>query len=53
MADVLYDRSNLPLLEALQRIAPTIIVADSRVAEIPAAGFRLDRTGGSADACRI
>ena len=22
MADVLYDRSNLPLLDALQRIAP-------------------------------
>jgi len=41
MADVLYDRSNLPLLDALQRIAPTIVVADSRIAEIPAAGFRL------------
>lgn len=41
MADVLYDRSNLPLLDVLQRIAGTIIVADSRVAEIPAAGFRL------------
>ena len=40
MADVLYDRSNLPLLDALQRIAPALIVADSRVAEIPAAGFR-------------
>ncbi len=41
MADVLYDRSNLPLLDALQRLAPTIMVADSRVADIPAAGFRL------------
>jgi predicted nicotinamide N-methyase len=40
MADVLYDRSNLPLLDALQRIAPTLIVADSRIAEIPAEGFR-------------
>lgn len=40
MADVLYDRTNLPLLDALQRIAPTLIVADSRIAEIPAAGFR-------------
>ena len=34
MADVLYDRTNLPMLDALQRVAPTIIVADSRVAEI-------------------
>jgi len=40
MADVLYDRTNLPLLDTLQRIAPTLIVADSRIAEIPAAGFR-------------
>jgi len=40
MADVLYDRTNLPPLDALQRIAPTLIVADSRIAEIPAAGFR-------------
>ena len=40
MADVLYDRANLPLLDAVQRIAPAVVVADSRVAEIPAAGFR-------------
>jgi predicted nicotinamide N-methyase len=40
MADVLYDRANTPLLEALQRIAPALIVADSRIAELPVAGFR-------------
>ena len=40
MADVLYDRANTPLLDALQRIAPALIVADSRIAELPVAGFR-------------
>ncbi len=40
MADVLYDRSNLPLLDALQRIAGCVIVADSRVAAIPNPGYR-------------
>jgi predicted nicotinamide N-methyase len=40
MADVLYDRTNLPLLDALQHIATAVVVADSRVAEIPVAGFR-------------
>jgi hypothetical protein len=38
---VLYDRSNLPLLEAAQRIARAVVVADSRVAQIPSAGYRL------------
>jgi predicted nicotinamide N-methyase len=41
MADVLYDRANLPLLAALQRRADTVIVADSRVTDIPLPGFRL------------
>ena len=40
LADVLYDRSNLPLLDELQRLAPTIVVADSRMAEIPNAAFQ-------------
>ncbi len=41
LADVLYDSSNLPLLAAAQRIARGVVVADSRVTEIPAPGFRL------------
>ena len=41
LADVLYDRSNLPLLSAAQRIARNVVVADSRVTEIPEPGYRL------------
>jgi len=41
MADVLYERANLPLLDAVQRIASTVVVADSRVADIPTVGYRL------------
>ena len=41
MADVLYDRGNLGLLDTVQRIARVIIVADSRVTEIPTPGYRL------------
>jgi predicted nicotinamide N-methyase len=40
LADVLYDRANLPLLEGLQRFAPIIVVADSRITEIPNAAYR-------------
>lgn len=32
-ADVLYDRANLPLLEAFKHYAPDILIADSRVKE--------------------
>jgi predicted nicotinamide N-methyase len=32
-ADVLYDRANLPLLNAFNRFAPDILIADSRVKE--------------------
>ena len=35
MADVLYDRQNLPLLELAQRHADEILVADSRVTVLP------------------
>jgi predicted nicotinamide N-methyase len=35
MADVLYDRGNLPLLEVAQRHAGEILVADSRVTTLP------------------
>jgi predicted nicotinamide N-methyase len=41
MADVLYERGNLPLLDALQRIGRAVVVADSRVTEIPRPGYRL------------
>jgi predicted nicotinamide N-methyase len=40
MADVLYDASNLPLLQRAARVAANVMVADSRVTTIPAPGFR-------------
>ena len=40
MADVLYDRDNLPLLELAQRHAAEILVADSRVTELPTPSYR-------------
>jgi len=40
MADVLYDKTNLPLLEAAQRHASEILVADSRVTELPHPHYR-------------
>jgi predicted nicotinamide N-methyase len=39
MADVLYDRQNLPLLEIAQNHAAEILVADSRVTELPDPGY--------------
>jgi predicted nicotinamide N-methyase len=41
MADVLYDRSNLPLLRLASAHAREILVADSRVATLPDADYRL------------
>lgn len=35
VADVLYDRENWPLLEDIQKVAKQVLVADSRVKEIP------------------
>jgi predicted nicotinamide N-methyase len=40
LADVLYDPSNLPLLDVLQRYVGTVVVADSRIATIPNAAYR-------------
>ncbi|HEY5646530.1 MAG TPA: 50S ribosomal protein L11 methyltransferase [Pseudomonadales bacterium] len=40
MADVLYDRRNLPLLETAQRHATEILVADSRVTTLPDPSYR-------------
>ena len=40
LADVLYDRDNLALLERLQAVAPTIVVADSRIAAIANPAYR-------------
>ncbi|MGA1675220.1 MAG: class I SAM-dependent methyltransferase [Pseudomonadales bacterium] len=35
MADVLYDRANLPLLEAAGRLADDVLIADSRIRALP------------------
>ena len=35
LADVLYDKSNLPLLQQAQRLAPQVLVADSRINCLP------------------
>lgn len=40
MADVLYDRQNLPLLETAQNHSNEILVADSRVTELPDPSYR-------------
>ena len=40
MADVLYDRANLPLLDLMQRHARTVVVADSRIAHVPNPAYR-------------
>lgn len=40
MADVLYDRSNLPLLELAQDHADEVLVADSRVVALPDPRYR-------------
>jgi predicted nicotinamide N-methyase len=40
MADVLYDRQNLPLLEVAQQHANEVLVADSRVTELRDPGYR-------------
>jgi predicted nicotinamide N-methyase len=39
MADVLYDVANVALLEAASRTAARLLVADSRVTELPLPGF--------------
>jgi predicted nicotinamide N-methyase len=39
VADVLYDRSNLPLLEALAQYAP-VLLADSRIKDFSEPGFQ-------------
>ena len=40
MADVLYDRENLPLLQVAQSHAHEVLVADSRVTELPNTSYR-------------
>jgi predicted nicotinamide N-methyase len=40
MADVLYDRENLPLLATAARYAGSVLVADSRIAELPDPAYR-------------
>ena len=41
MADVLYDKSNYPLLQTVKELATTIIVADSRIRSIDDPTFTL------------
>ncbi len=40
LADVLYDASNLPLLEHCLQLAPRVLVADSRIKSLPHPAFR-------------
>lgn len=40
VADVLYDRANLPLLELFLARAPSVLVADSRVKDFAVPGYR-------------
>ncbi len=40
MADVLYDKANLPLLSVASGYADEVLVADSRVAELPDPHYR-------------
>jgi len=40
MADVLYDRGNLPLLHEAAALARDVLVADSRITTLPVIGYR-------------
>jgi predicted nicotinamide N-methyase len=40
MADVLYDKSNYPLLETVKSLANDIVVADSRIQSIDDPSFK-------------
>ncbi len=40
VADVLYDRANMPLLELFLARAPSVLVADSRVKDFSVPGYR-------------
>lgn len=44
MADVLYDKSNYPLLQSIKNLAPQTIVADSRIGSIDDEDFQLFHT---------
>ena len=44
MADVLYDKSNYPLLQLVKKLAAQTIVADSRIGTIDDADFQLFHT---------
>ncbi len=41
MADVLYDKSNLPLLSSISSLCGEMLVADSRIKSLPEGGYRL------------
>ena len=44
LADVLYDRSNYPLLQAIKRLSSQVLVADSRIGSIDDPSFQLLHT---------
>ena len=44
MADVLYDKSNYPLLQLVKKLADQVIVADSRIGAIDDDDFQLFHT---------
>lgn len=44
MADVLYDKTNLPLLAAAGQLAREVLVADSRISELSDPGYTRIRT---------
>ena len=41
MADVLYDRSNLPLIQQIKDRANTVIISDSRVSDVEDEDFEI------------
>jgi hypothetical protein len=41
MADVLYNRSNLPLVQEVKDRAESVIVSDSRVSEVEDSDFEI------------
>jgi predicted nicotinamide N-methyase len=43
-ADVLYDKDNHPLLDYFVSLAPEVILADSRVRQLPSSDYRLHTT---------
>ena len=41
LADVLYDKANFDLIEQIEAIAETLVIADSRIRDLDAFGFKI------------